>query len=486
MNPKRTVQCPAHGGLHNGMDQGSGSGQTRRRILKTLGASASALPMLGGIGALAVPRSRFSYSGQILEPGNDNVVFHWVDAVLQQIRDQRVPPPRAAYCIGLATAAGFLAANGIARAYGEPFGIGEGPPDADPEVAYGVAFSMAAAEAFQQPFTFERNAFLRDSPGSEAKSLGIEWGRRAGLMVLDLRTDDGSEPSEVNYYLGRYERRDDALRWSPTGPYYGASPGPAFPSFDRCLYPGHGQIKPWTMTSGSQFRVSGFHDMRSPEFADEFDTVRRLGGAESTIRTADQSEVALFWEDGPWGITNPGHFTYIAMQLLQDRGFSFIDLARAIALVGVTQCDASICAWDCKYHYDILRPETAIRSRAGAFDNPDTRIAVEANWCSHIPTPEFPSYTSGHATFGGAAAEMIALLIGKDDMAFSGRSPDYVLWPQLQGVTRHWTSLSHMAEENAMSRLYGGVHWAIDNEQGLAAGREIARHSFRTTFPARA
>ena len=106
-----------------------------------------------------------------------NTVFHWVDAALQQVRDQRVLTPRAAYSYGLATAAGFLAANGIVRAYDEPFGVGAGPSGADPEVAYGVAFSMAAAEAFRQPFVFERMAFLRRFPASEAKSLGVEWGR---------------------------------------------------------------------------------------------------------------------------------------------------------------------------------------------------------------------------------------------------------------------------------------------------------------------
>ena len=124
-------------------------------------------------------------------------------------------------------AAGFLAANGIGQAYSETFGIGAGPPDADPEVAYGVAFATAAAEAFQQPFIFERIAFLDGFPGSEAKSRGVEWGRAVGRRVLEMRTDDGSEPSEVNYYLGRYERRTDSLRWRPTGPFYSARPGAA-------------------------------------------------------------------------------------------------------------------------------------------------------------------------------------------------------------------------------------------------------------------
>ena len=173
------------------------------------------------------------------------------------------------------------------------------------------------------------------------------------------------------------------------------------------------------------------------------------------------------------------------MQVLQERELSFIELARAFALIGMTQCDVSICAWDNKYYYDIVRPESAIRMRAPKFGNPDPRVAQQPNWRSYIPTPEFPAYTSGHSTFGAAGAKMIARIIGRDDIAFSGRSPDEVLWPQLKGVTRHWTSLSHMTEENGISRLYGGVHWGIDNTQAMKAGRAIAQQAFRSTFPAK-
>ena len=187
------------------------------------------------------------------------------------------------------------------------------------------------------------------------------------------------------------------------------------------------------MASGSQFRGADFYDPASPEFADQFDLIRRLGGTDSTMRSAEESEIALFWEDGPWGVTAPGHFVCVAIQLLQDRGLSFIELARAFALIGMTQCDASICAWDNKYHHDILRPESAIRIRAPDFGNPDPRVARVPGWRSFIPTPEFPSYTSGHSTFGAVAAEMIALICGRDDIAFSGRSPDQVVWPQLDG-----------------------------------------------------
>lgn len=455
---------------------------SRRALLGGMAAGTALLTS----GCVSKYGSSTSYLTQVLKPENQNTVFHWVDVAMQQVRDQRVPPPRAAYNFALPMAAGFLAANGILGTYEEPFGIGQGPAGADPELAYGVAFAVAAAEAFQQPFLFERAAFADRFPDGEAKTLAMKWGREVGLKVVRMRTDDGSEPSEVNFYLGRYQRRNDALKWTPTGPFYSASPGPAFGTFSRPLFPGHGKIKPWTMTSGSQFRSDAFYDPRSSEFAAEYEAIRVLGGANSPTRTKDEAEIALFWEDGPWGLTPPGHFLLIAIQVLQDQQMSFIDQARAFALLAMTQCDASINAWDNKYHYDVVRPETAIRYRADELKNPDSRVAADTSWRSYIPTPEFPSFTSGHSTFGAAGAEMTALILGTDEVSFSHRSPDQVIWPQIANVTRNWTSLSQAAEENGMSRLYGGVHWELDHTAAMKAGRQIARQAFETTFQRKA
>ncbi len=426
--------------------------------------------------------NRSSYLTPILRPQNQNTVYHWVDIVLQQVRDQRVAPPRAAYNFAAPFAAGFLAANAIIGRYESAFGIGEGPRGADPEVAYGVAFATAAAECFQQPFLFERMAFKNRFPDSDSKSLGTAWGREVGLAINKMRTRDGAEPNKANFFLGRYPRREDALNWDPTGAAYGDSLGPVIGGYERGLFPGMGHVKPWTMRTSDQFRVADFPDADSPEFAQQYDYVRRIGGVDSTIRTDDESEIALFWEDGPWGITPPGHFIFIAIQVLQDRGLDFLDTARAMALLGMTQADAAINAWDSKYHHDILRPETAIAFRAATFANPDPTVQVQRGWKSFIPTPNFPAYTSGHSTFGAAGAEMTALLLGTDQVTFSHESPDQVGWPQLVGKVRRWTSLSQAAEENGLSRLYGGVHWESDHTAAMAAGRAIARQAFTTFF----
>ena len=452
---------------------------TRRNILSGLALSAAAVTTA----CTSAMGSSTSYLGQVLAPQNNNTVFHWLEIILQQTRDQRVPPPRAAYNFAMPLTAGFLAVNSITRTYGDPFRTGYGPQGANLEVAYAAAFATAASEVFQQPFLLERADFFKRFPNGAAKTLGMNWGRKVGLQVVKARTNDGSEPSEVNYYLGRYKRRTDSVAWKPTGPFYSAKPGPAFDSYARALFPGHGQIKPWTMRTNAQFRASNFYDPRSPEFAHEFDYIRALGGSNSRIRTPEQSEIALFWEDGPWGITPPGHFLYLAAQVLQYQNMSFVELARNFALLGMTQCDASISAWDSKYHHDILRPESAIRVRARQFFNPDPRVRKDPTWQSYIPTPEFPSYTSGHSTFGAAAAELVYLILGRDDVPITGISPDEVLWPQLKGVVRTWPSLRAAAEENGMSRLYGGVHWEIDHRAAMKAGIGIARHAHANMFP---
>lgn len=457
---------------------------SRRGLLAGAAASFAATGFGAGLGGCSTASygSRSSYLTKIVSPQNVNTVYHWIDVALQQVRDQSVPPPRAAYNFAAPMVAGFCAANAIMKRYDMPYDFGEAPRGAHPEVAYGIAFATAAAECFQQPFLWERSSFKDRFPGSEAKSLGAQWGHHVGVQINKMRTHDGAEPHRTNFYHGRYPRRDDVLKWTPTGAAYSAGPGPAVESFARGLFPGHGDIKPWTMTSPSQFRPGDFPDPRSPEFAEQFDMVRRLGGKDSTVRTEDEAEIALFWEDGPWGVTPPGHFLFIALQVMQDRGFDFLDHARNFALLGATQADASINAWDTKYHHDIVRPETAICFRGEAFGNSDPRVVIQRNWESYIPTPNFPAYTSGHSTFGAAGVEMIKLLIGTNDVAFNHESPDQVLWPTIAGKHRYFTTLDQAAHENGWSRLYGGVHWLSDHEAADKAGREIAQHAYQTMF----
>src|SRR5213075_1143105 len=129
---------------------------------------------------------------------------------------------------------------------------------------------------------------------------------------------------------------------------------------------------------------------------------------------------------------------------------------RLFALLNIAMADAAICSWDAKYTYHFWRPVTAI-----AFAEP------QLNWMSFIVTPPFPDYTSGHSTFSAAAATVLALFYGTEDLPFTTGS-DF-----LPGMYRSFPTCLDAAEEAAVSRLYGGIHFRSANEDGLQAGISI-------------
>jgi len=428
---------------------------------------------------------RGSYASQVMTEKDFDTSTYWLDVVLQQVRDSRMAPPRAAYCFAAPMIAGFLAANAVSGRYEDNFGLGPAPAGTDPEVAYGAAFATAASETFLTPMEFQRLHFFSRFPNGEGKSLGEAWGRKVGLHINKMRTFDGSGVGKVNYYFDSFPRRNDILQWEPTAQHYATYPGPAFDDYQRGLFPGQGRITPWSIKSAKDYQLPPFYDPRSPEFAEEYQLLLTMGGSDSKERTADQTEIAIFWEDGPWGVTPPGHFLQIAMQLAAMRSFGFLEKARLYALMGMSQCDAAIVCWYNKYKYDILRPETAIRKRATGFNNPDPRVVGNPHWQTVINTPNFPSYSSGHSIFGAAGVGILDRVLGGDEIRFSQESPDQVIWPVLRGRTRHFTSLKQVADENGLSRIYGGVHWLRDHQQSMIAGYALADHINATFFRAR-
>jgi hypothetical protein len=167
----------------------------------------------------------------------------------------------------------------------------------------------------------------------------------------------------------------------------------------------------------------------SPQFKAALAEVRRI----SDTRTPEQLRIAQFWADGAGTYTPPGHWNDIACGYIVERDLSELRAARALALMNMAVMDAGICCWDTKYAYWLLRPYQA-----------DPAITTP------VGKPNFPAYTSGHATFSGAASEVLAFLF-----------------------PHHKNEVRQMAEEAALSRLYGGIHFRFDNEVGLESGRGI-------------
>jgi membrane-associated phospholipid phosphatase len=184
------------------------------------------------------------------------------------------------------------------------------------------------------------------------------------------------------------------------------------------------------MRAGDQFRPPPPPAFGSPEFAAAVAEVRRF----ADTRTPGQLRFALFWADGAGTVTPPGHWNVIAADLIERYRLDERRAAHALALLNMAQMDAGIACWDAKYVYWLIRPSQV---------DPGIRLAV--------PLPNFPSYVSGHAAFSGAAAEVLAALFPAERRR-----------------------LRAMAEEAAMSRLYGGIHYRFDSDRGLELGRKIA------------
>src|SRR5262249_12449800 len=133
----------------------------------------------------------------------------------------------------------------------------------------------------------------------------------------------------------------------------------------------------------------------------------------STTRTADQTLYAHFWADVPGNsVTPPGHWNEIAEHVALQRPLGLLGDARLFALLNVGLADAAICCWDAKYFYNFWRPVTAIRDPRAGQINPAT--SPDPNWTPLWATPNFPSYTSGHSTFSGAASVILASVFGPD------------------------------------------------------------------------
>jgi membrane-associated phospholipid phosphatase len=129
----------------------------------------------------------------------------------------------------------------------------------------------------------------------------------------------------------------------------------------------------------------------------------------------------------------------VIIEYLRDRDLSLEEETRVFALASVAMADAGVASWDSKYHYWYPRPENAIRDSGS-----------DPNWKPLIPTPFFPAYTSGHATYSAAVAEVLSYLFPEE--------------------ADEWR---RKAREAADARIWGGIHWPWDSEAGLAAGRKI-------------
>ncbi|HYN10063.1 MAG TPA: phosphatase PAP2 family protein [Vicinamibacterales bacterium] len=384
-----------------------------------------------------------------------DVVADWNVAALNAIRVQRTSPPVAARALAILHISIFDAINGIDRSY-EHYFVPSGVPGS---ASIDAAASAAAHRVLVTLFPGQSTSFdllhasivnaIDDHP---QKRRGLSWGAMVADRILTSRSQDGAAAIVAPP--------------STTGP---GAWVPTPPGFQPYLLPQWGFVTPFALDAGDDFRPSGPPSLDSSTWTDDYNEVKTLGAAVGSTRTAEQSLIALFWADGVGTETPPGHWNSIARGVSDLAETPPIEKARLFALLNVALADASIAAWDAKYAFNFWRPVTAIR--AGDSDGNDETTA-DPGWSSFIATPPFPDYVSGHSTFSGAAATVLALFYGTDEVVFTATS-DF-----LPGEARVFSRLSEAAGEAAMSRLYGGIHYRSANEDGLRCGVSIGAWAF--------
>ena len=226
----------------------------------------------------------------------------------------------------------------------------------------------------------QRAASLAAIPDGPAKDAGIAAGEDAATAMLLLRANDGWD-AVVTYTPGT-----NPGDWQPTPP-------PLAPAF----LPAWGLVTPFGLESGSQFRARRRRALRQPQYARDYNEVKLLGRIDSPFRPQDRTDVARFY-----AAASPVEFwNTAARQVSAAQGMTLSENARIFALLGMAMGDAAIAVWDTKYHYNLWRPLTAIRT--GDLDG-NARHRAGSGLAPLIATPAHPSYGSGHATVSGAAA----------------------------------------------------------------------------------
>jgi hypothetical protein len=291
------------------------------------------------------------------------------------------------------------------------------------------------------------------------KASGIALGTMIGQAIVQSRARDGFDSNVA------YNPNPAVGHWQPD---------PVHPT-QEAWGPDWGNVTPFAIGAVSPFMPPSMPALSSPEYANAFNEVKSLGAANSATRTAEQTQIGNFWAYDRVGMGTPLRlYNEVLQSIAQQKGNTVEQNAELFAKSTVAMADAGIVAWNAKFEYDLWRPVTGIR--AGDLDDNMLTIA-DPDW---VPlgapggtnsnfTPAFPTYLSGHATFGGALFESLKEFYGTDAIGFTFRSDELV------GLERSFTSLSQAMAENGRSRVYLGIHWNFDDIQGQLTGQQIAR-----------
>jgi hypothetical protein len=431
---------------------------SRRGFLRLSAASAAAMVLaatpLPALAATTRPHP-------LTKAHSPDVLINWVKTIYDLVREERFSPTSAARAYGgLAVAAyesvvpGMPAYRSLA---GQLNDLTAGPVDTKGVRIHWPSSLNAALEKAALTLFANRSEASRTAISEYAQSVrgGIgsmvpgdvafaseRFGRAVGDHVASWIASDGY--AEI---LGLpYEPPVGPGLWERTPPNFGFALEPywervrpmALPSADFCAPP---PPVPYSTEEGSEFFEQAMVVYQTSQEAGDL-----------------EREIALFWRDNPDGTTGlpSGHWMLITCIAIADLGLDLARAAEVLAMVGISLADGFTSCWTEKYRTNLLRPVTYIRNH------------IDPDWASFVNSPAFPEYTSGHSVGSGAAAGTLTALVG--DLSFVDDSGV----PYGRDAFRY-ASFTEAAQEAAISRLYGGIHYPMAIDVGLEQGARVSR-----------
>jgi Vanadium chloroperoxidase N-terminal domain/PAP2 superfamily len=383
-----------------------------------------------------------------LAAASANVVTDWDEMAVTFIQPRMVPP--VAYrAMAIMHIAMFDAVNTIEPVYRPYQAQLPARPDTSKDAAAAAAAGAVltkllpdAAPDIQAALT----SYLAAIPESDAKSNGIKLGDAVAAKILEARAnDEASAP--------------DAYRPVTTPGVYIPTPLTVASQWPT--------LKPFAMTSPSQFRPKPPIALESEQWAKDYNEIKELGEKNSSKRSARQTEDARFWL-----MTGPRSTHPLERQIIIQKEMSVIESARFMAVIAAAEADAMIAVMDAKYKYAFWRPITAIRN--GDIDG-NAATEREATWQPIDNTPMHPEYPCAHCIVSSALASAIEAMLDTADI------PEVAMTSTTApGVTHRWTNLRAYADEVAAARIVAGFHYRFSNVVGQDMGRQIGAYTVKT------
>jgi hypothetical protein len=426
------------------IDQGQRRGRRRGRVANGLAAlvAVAAVLALGPAGTAAAPSTA----------PNENAVVYWSGVAANAIAFQRAPASSAVLG-GMVHGAMY---DAVAAVEGKlkPFATGvTAPPGASADAAVAqAARDVLVARVPGQAGTVQGayDAFMARIADGAAKDGGKAVGTAAAAGMLAMRTGD---------------HFDDNVAYVQAPPGPGVfEPIAATPVVDPKL----AFVRPFTYASPSDYRPGGPIELTSKRYAQDVEELQKYGRADSTFRTAKQTETVRFHTEQTFF-----QFSRTLRELAIDRGLDLRESARLLGYVHVATADTMIACWEAKYHYNFWRPDHAIQ-RA---DTDGNRATTQDITWKPLIVGNHPEYPSGHSCFTGAVTESLRNYFGtkRVRLVITSLAPG-------AGQPRTYENLDELVADVQNARVWGGLHYRSTVEKTAKYFPRIARDVGRKYF----